>query len=60
MGWIKKVPPPHPCSLPWIVPSGVGWGSTWECDDCNRQYEYVGDTGDCFGNLYPTWEELIP
>lgn len=60
MGWIKKVPPPHVCPLPWLVPSGVWLGSAWQCDGCNRQYELVGVTSGYFGDVYPKWEELIP
>lgn len=60
MGWIKKVPPPHVCSLPWIIPSGVWLGSVWQCDDCNRQYELAGVTNGYLGDVYPKWEELIP
>ena len=59
MGWIKKVPPPHVCSVPWVVPTGVGRGSVWECS-CGRQYELVSATRGYFGDPYPTWEELIP
>lgn len=58
MGWIKKVPPPHVCSLPWIAPSGVGKGSVWGCT-CGKQYEMTGVTSDFFG-VHPRWEELIP
>lgn len=60
MGWIKKVPPPHVCVLPWAVPSGVWQGSVWQCKDCSRQYELISVTGGYFGDLCPEWEELIP
>lgn len=60
MGWIKKVPPPHVCAPPWFVPSGVWYGSVWECKDCSRQYEMVGVTRGYLEDPYPTWEELIP
>lgn len=59
MGWIKKVPPPHVCMLPWVVPSGVWRGSVWECS-CGKQYEMVGVTNGYLGDLYPKWEELVP
>lgn len=59
MGWIKKAPPPHVCSLPFAIDYDIGRGSVWECL-CGKQYEYTGEKSDCFGYPYPTWEELIP
>ena len=60
MGWIKKVSPPHLCALPWDIDYGlIGKGSVWECS-CGKQYEYTGAFKDYFGDLQPTWEELIP
>lgn len=59
MGWIKKVPPPHVCEMPWDFDYDIGKGSVWECS-CGKQYEYMGTKKDYFGDLYPAWEELIP
>lgn len=60
MGWIKKVPPPHVCGLPWDIDyDSIGNGSVWECS-CGKKYEYFGTKADYFGDLAPAWEELIP
>ena len=59
MGWVKKVPPPHLCPLPWDINyDSIGKGSVWECS-CGKQYEYAGTATDCFGCPYPKWEELV-
>lgn len=57
MGWIKKVPTPHVCSMPWVS-DDIGKGSVWQCF-CGKQYKYMGKRAGFFGYGDPKWEELI-